>query len=73
MAQVTAIAPNFMKQGKETRDHMKTTNTHNPHPMHGLTGVHVPAFIRDQHDMKQARQLYQTHGKNTYVFPTLRQ
>jgi hypothetical protein len=74
MAQVTAIAPNFMKRGKETRDHMKTTNTQNPHPMHGLTGVHVPALIRDQApDMKQAKQLDQTHGKDTYVFPTLRQ
>jgi hypothetical protein len=75
MAQVTAIAPNFMKQARERdKRHMKTTNTQNPHPMHGLRGVHVPALIRDQApDMKQARQLDQTHGKNTYVFPTLRQ
>jgi len=58
-----------MKQGKETRDNMKTTNTQKPHPMHGLTGVHVPAFIRDQTpDMKEAKQLDQTHGKNTYVY-----
>lgn len=63
-----------MKQGKETRDNMKTTNTQKTHPMHGLTGVHVPAFIRDQTpDMKEAKQLDQTHSKNTYVFPTLRQ
>jgi hypothetical protein len=60
------------KRPHENNKHTETPQK--PHPINGLTGVHVPAFTRDQApDMKQAKQLDQTHGQNTYVFPTLRQ